>query len=1183
MKMLIALVSSCLWLVATPALAADTIAPQLSSIGISPDPVDVSVAAQPLTLTLAITDDESGLANAYLYFYNQAGHYIKSGSITAAERISGTPLSGVYSVNVTVPLYSAPGTWRVDVYLSDGVGNSRSYGGGFGGNPFPVPADANFTVANTGQIDAAAPVVATSAVAPTTVNTGTVAQTITVDFTVTDDLAGLNYGWVYVWRPDGVFRNDLLQFFSGGSPLSGNKMAGTYQVSIPLPRNSPQGAWTMQIYATDETGNYFFTPIGGFTVGNTSESIGTLASALDAIQLPWTSSTPGWSHQKAVSHDGIDAAASDPLGDSGEATLQTTVTGPGVLSFQWRVDSEAAADVLSVEVTGTAIHQEISGNTAWAPVSLTIPAGSHTIGWKYAKNAAVAVGADRGWIDEVRFVAAVDAELPTLQALRITPNPVNLGIGPQVVTFALEITDDCNGFSDGYVNLHTPSGTWYDSVPISAGDRVSGNALAGTYEVTYEIPQGVDYGDWRVAVELIEAVTNSSRNFGEGNEPFAELGEGLFTVWDGVSTDNLAPLIEEFTIDPIEVDISSAAATVAVTVRITDSQEGFRDGVIDVYTPSGDWTGSVFFNDSTRTMGDSFDGTYQITVPVPLYGPPGTWRLQCSVSDVASNRRDYPFGSPFPPGADGTFTVVNNGDVDLLAPVVTSIRISPGLVDTRTASATIRVTLSISDDLGGLRDAQLYFYDPLDHNVGGLFAVLDGSNRISGDTLSATHQVDFTIPQGAAMGTWTIRTYLRDTIGRTNFYGLDGTAYPEPGDGEFTVWDGVSADEEAPRIEELTITPATVDLTGAGATVIVTARITDAQAGFSGGNFDVITPAGDWTGSTVFSGNNNRVSGNEFDGVYQITLPVPRYGPPGTWRVTCYLADGAGNGRAYPSGTAFPAAAHETFTVVNTGAVDLLAPTVTAISVTPGTLTTPGTLAVTVSISDDLSGIRDAQLYFYDPLNVNYGPLFTVLDASNRISGDAVSATHLVHVALPPGLAAGTWTIGVFLRDKVGRTSSYGPGGTAYPGPGDGKFTVSAVPLSTFKAFAATHHLTGNDALPGADPDHDGRSNAVELMLGSNPTLADAGSGVFTLSQDATHLHLDFTCAPALTVTANGNHLELRDGGGGAPLWLTGQTQFGLTGPWTAVLPTHIAGNTWRISLALAVGRGFARLTFDDP
>ncbi len=1178
MKILSAILSACLLLAATTVYAIDTEAPQLGSITIAPvpSPVNITAASQAVPITLTLTDNESGIQSATLYFYNAAGKYITGGT---AQLTGGTPLAGEYSVSMTVPRYSAPGTWRVDVYLNDVLGNSRNYGGGYLGIPFPVPADATFPVVNTGQVDPIGPAVTSSTVAPTTINTGTVAQAVTVDFAFTDDLSGLNYGYVFVTSPTGVRRDDLSPLFYGASPHTGTKMAGTYQFAITLPRHSPQGNWTAEVYMTDDAGNHSFTPIAGFTVTNTSEPIGTLASGLDATQLPWTTSSPGWSYQyAATSHDTIDAAASDPLGDGEEATLETTVAGPGVLSFHWKVDSEPVADTLSVQVLGTAIYHEVSGNQAWTPVSLTIPAGPpHTIRWRYEKSASGAVGADRGWIDEVRFVSATDSELPTLQSLRITPNPVDVAGGPQVVTFALEITDDLNGCSEAYVNLYDPFGDWYDSVSVACGD-----ARVGTFEITYELPQWAEYGEWSVSVDLTESVTFDTRNYGDFYEPFAELGEGLFTVWDGVSPGSDAPVIEDFFIDPFEVDVTSADATVSVTVWITDLQEGFQEGVIDVYTPDGNQAGSVFFNTSHLVWGDPFDGEYEITVPVPRYGPPGTWRLQCSVSDVASNRREYPFGTPFPNGVDGTFTVVNNGDVDLLAPVVTSIRISPGLVDTRTSSATIRVTLSISDDLGGLRDGQLSFYDPLGGFYSPLFATLDASNRLSGDALSATYQVNFTVPQAAAMGTWTIRTYLGDTVGRTSFYGLDGTAYPEEGDGEFTVWDGISADEEPPRIEELSIAPATVDVSGAATTVTVTARITDAQAGFVEGNFDVITSAGDWAGGIYFTAGN-RVSGNEFDGVYEIELPVPRYGPPGTWRVACYLVDDAGNGRACPVPSAFPAVAHETFTVVNVGPVDLLAPVVTEIGITPGTLATPGMIAVTVSISDDWSGIRDAQLHFFDPTNAAVGSLFQVLDESNRTSSSGLSATHLVNVALPPGLAAGKWTIRVLLRDKVGRVNFYGMDGAAYPELGDGEFTVSGVVLSTFAGFVATYGLTGADALLTADLDHDGRSNAVELMLGSNPRLPNAGAGVFALSQDATHLHLDFTCAPGLAVTVNGNHLELRDGGGGTPMWLTGQTQGGLTGPWTPVLPTHVSGNTWRISLPLAAGRSFARLALEDP
>ena len=79
-------------------------------------------------------------------------------------------------------------------------------------------------------------------------------------------------------------------------------------------------------------------------------------------------------------------------------------------------------------------------------------------------------------------------------------------------------------------------------------------------------------------------------------------------------------------------------------------------------------------------------------------------------------------------------------------------------------------------------------------------------------------------------------------------------------------------------------------------------------------------------------------------------------------------------------------------------------------------------------------------------------------------------------------------------------------------------------------------------------------------------------------------MHLNFTVDPALNVATSGVFLELSDGGGGAPLRVTGQTQGGLAGTWTNVAPTFVGGSTWRVSLPLASGpSGFLRLFFEEP
>jgi hypothetical protein len=125
--------------------------------------------------------------------------------------------------------------------------------------------------------------------------------------------------------------------------------------------------------------------------------------------------------------------------------------------------------------------------------------------------------------------------------------------------------------------------------------------------------------------------------------------------------------------------------------------------------------------------------------------------------------------------------------------------------------------------------------------------------------------------------------------------------------------------------------------------------------------------------------------------------------------------------------------------------------------------------------------------------------------------------------------------------------------------------------------------LTGDDALPAADPDKDGRKNAEEAIAKTNPAVAGPGGSFVSSGRDATHFHLYFTIHPDHTVGMSGNHLTVGDGVL-TPLRVTGEVQNGLGGGWSITAPVHVSGTTWRVSMPFASGsRGFARLRFDNP
>lgn len=143
-----------------------------------------------------------------------------------------------------------------------------------------------------------------------------------------------------------------------------------------------------------------------------------LGDAVDNTNLVWTSGgNAAWIRQTAVTHDGVDAAQSGAIFDYQESWLQTTVTGPGTLTFWWRVSSEEDFDYLRFHIDGILQH-EISGEVPWQQRSYNIAAGNHVLRWRYVKDPNTLVGQDRGWVDQVTFTTSTGAPV-------IVAQPVN--------------------------------------------------------------------------------------------------------------------------------------------------------------------------------------------------------------------------------------------------------------------------------------------------------------------------------------------------------------------------------------------------------------------------------------------------------------------------------------------------------------------------------------------------------------------------------------------------------------------------------------------------------------------------------------------------------------------------------------------------------------------------------------
>lgn len=147
-----------------------------------------------------------------------------------------------------------------------------------------------------------------------------------------------------------------------------------------------------------------------------------------------------------------------------------------------------------------------------------------------------------------------------------------------------------------------------------------------------------------------------------------------------------------------------------------------------------------------------------------------------------------------------------------------------------------------------------------------------------------------------------------------------------------------------------------------------------------------------------------------------------------------------------------------------------------------GTLTVLGTVAGTGALAIELDGAAADRLVVAGSLDISAlklqlttlaaptQPVYVIVDAAGAITGAAFAAI------------SGTVPAGYEL------VYGYDDGTDAF----NIALVRNATPYQTWAGV--THGLSGEAALPGADPDHDGLDNATEFVLGTEPNPANPGA-----------------------------------------------------------------------------------------
>jgi hypothetical protein len=143
--------------------------------------------------------------------------------------------------------------------------------------------------------------------------------------------------------------------------------------------------------------------------------LGGVPEAVNAPYLVWSmAGNTGWVAQVDVAHDSVAAGQSGAITDGQNSRLETWVTGPGTISFWWKVSSEPNNDRLQFYINST-IMAAISGEVDWQWQSFSVPSGTNQLlKWRYGKNASLSAGQDRGWVDQIQYASTDGYTLPAI-------------------------------------------------------------------------------------------------------------------------------------------------------------------------------------------------------------------------------------------------------------------------------------------------------------------------------------------------------------------------------------------------------------------------------------------------------------------------------------------------------------------------------------------------------------------------------------------------------------------------------------------------------------------------------------------------------------------------------------------------------------------------------------------------
>ncbi len=298
---------------------------------------------------------------------------------------------------------------------------------------------------------------------------------------------------------------------------------------------------------------------------------------------------------------------------------------------------------------------------------------------------------------------------------------------------------------------------------------------------------------------------------------------------------------------------------------------------------------------------------------------------------------------------------------DTQPPTLFLIGAYPRYVDTSEGDGTVLVNVAAWDE-SGIAEVVVDLAGPDGHWRRQTIAAK------ASEPLFFSEQVE--VPESTPAGTYRISGLkLTDSVGNTVSFGP-----AEVGREDHHSWEVFEGpDLEPPQLTGFTISPTSVDTSGAAAKVTLEVSASDELSGVESAYANVVPPW--WQRPlAVFPGGYGivgpRVGGTIHDGTWRTSFPLPRYAQPGAYEISAVtLRDQAGNYRRYDPSELEGLGLPTEFQQVAAG--DSTPPRILDFRIEPRTVHAQrgaGTVTFYVELSDDLSGVGESEESVFDDL-----------------------------------------------------------------------------------------------------------------------------------------------------------------------------------------------------------------------